>query len=87
MRNISAVFCILMFYEIASYPISNMFVSTDAHVRLKETGGLNIEVILSTVANIPAELRSACQQPGNLFQFIADPVDVSTPVILHFRTL
>ena len=27
MRNISAVFYILMFYEIASYPISNMFVS------------------------------------------------------------
>ena len=87
MRNISAVFYILMFYEIASYPISNMFVSTDAHVRLKETGGLNIEVFLSTVANIPAELRNACEKPGNLFHFKADYIDVSTPVILHFRTL
>ena len=86
MRNISAVFYILMFYEIASYPISNMFVSTDAHVRLKETGGLNIEVFLSTVANIPAELRNACQKPGNL-DFTASHIDVSTPVILHFRTL
>ena len=70
-----------MFYE-----ISCLFVSTDAHVRLKETGGLSIEVLLSNVANIPAELRNACQKPGNLFHFTADPVDVSTPVILHFRT-
>ena len=81
MKNISAVFYILMFYE-----ISCLFVSTDAHVRLKETGGLSIEVLLSNVANIPAELRNACQKPGNLFHFTADPVDVSTPVILHFRT-
>lgn len=51
----------------------------DAHVRLKETGGLSIEVLLSNVANIPAELRNACQKPGNLFYFTADPVDVSTP--------
>ena len=87
MRDISAVFNILMFYEIASYPISNIFVSTDAHVRLKETGGLSIEVLLSNVANIPAELRNACQKPGNLLHFVADPIDVSTPVILHFRTL
>ncbi|XP_073235259.1 uncharacterized protein [Porites lutea] len=51
----------------------------DAHVRLKETGGLNIEVLLSTVANIPAELRNVCQRPGNLLYFTADPIDVSTP--------
>ena len=86
MRDISAVFNILMFYEIASYPISNIFVSTDAHVRLKETGGLSIEVFLSTVANIPAELRNACEKPGNL-DFTTSYIDVSTPVILHFRTL
>ncbi|CAH3120703.1 unnamed protein product [Porites lobata] len=51
----------------------------DAHVRLKETDGLDIEVLLSNVANIPAELRNACQKPGNLLDFRADPIDVSTP--------
>ena len=91
MRDISAVFYILMFYEIASYPISNMFVcmffSTDAHVRLKETG-LSIRVLLSRyVENIPAELRNACQKPGNLFDFTTDLINVSTPVILHFTPL
>ena len=86
MRDISAVFYILMFYEIASYPISNMFVSTDAHVRLKETG-LSIEVLLSNTANIPAELRNACEKRGNLHHFTAGPINVSTPVILHFKTL
>ena len=87
MRDISAVFNILMFYEIASYPISNIFVSTDAHVRLNETG-LSIRVLLSRyVDNIPAELRNACHKHGNLFDFTTDSIDVSTPVILHFRTL
>ena len=87
MRDISAVFNILMFYEIASYPISNIFVSTDAHVRLNETG-LSIRVLLSRyVDNIPAELRNACYKPGNLLDFTTDSIDVSTPVILHFRTL
>ena len=86
MRDISAVFNILMFYEIASYPISNIFVSTDAHVRLNETG-LSIRVLLSRyVDNIPAELRNACEKPGNL-DFTTSYIDVSTPVILHFRTL
>ncbi|CAH3140168.1 unnamed protein product, partial [Porites evermanni] len=51
----------------------------DAHVRLKETGGLNIEVFLSTVANISAELRSACQHPGNVLHLDAGHIDVSTP--------
>ena len=87
MRDISAVFNILMFYEIASYPISNIFVSTDAHVRLNETG-LSIRVLLSRyVDNIPAELRNVCHKPGNLLDFTTDSIDVSTPVILHFRTL
>ena len=61
--------------------------STDAYVRLKETG-LSIRVLLSSyVDNIPAELRNACHKDGNLLDFTTDLIDVSTPVILHFRTL
>ncbi|CAH3171044.1 unnamed protein product, partial [Porites evermanni] len=50
----------------------------DAHVRLTKTGGLSIEVSLSNVANIPAELRNACQEPGNLGPTTSH-IDVSTP--------
>ena len=77
-----------MFCEIASYPISNVFVlllvSTEAHILLKETEGLSIDVSLSR-ANIPAELQNPCQRYGSGGHTQVE-INVSLPVILHFRT-